>query len=196
MGPLTFVRTRRHPLLTAVAFAAPLVIGAGLLRHFAGSCHRASQPVASTPPLTIAPLPTITARGPRPAIEPRAVLGRYWFDRLPENERDAVVTQLFLGGGIAIREEGSYWRSTTEYFDLERRGNTLALASLHDGKKSEPTFAIAYCDEKPPFDLCLTLEGGDGGTRKLYGFSYGEDLAKALPKGGAGSARFSRMRPE
>lgn len=183
MGLFAFLRTRRRPALTAALLATPLVVGAGLLFRFGSPCP--TSVVAKTPPV-------ISTHGPRPAIEPRAVLGRFWFDRLPENERDPVLTYLFLGGGLAIREEGSFWRSTTEYFDLERRGTTLALASLHDGKKSEPTFSIAYCDDKAPFDLCLTLEGGGEGTRKLYGFSHGEDLAKALPKGATGSARFSR----
>ena len=187
MGPLSFLRTRRRPLLTAALLGTPLVLGGAIAFRLARPCPLvagdSSQP------------PAMAARGPRPVIEPRAVLGRYWFDRLPENERDSVLTYLFFGGGLAVREEGSYWRSTTEYFDLERRGAVLDLTSLHDGKKSSPTFRIEHCDEKPPFDLCLLLEGGEG-PRKLYGFSYGEDLARALPKGGAGSNRFTRASRE
>jgi hypothetical protein len=176
-------------LLTAALLAAPLVVGAGLLQRLV-SGHQGASSAAVGAPAAVAP------RGPAPAIEPRAVLGRYWFDRLPENDRDPVLTYLFLGGGVAIREEGSFWRSTTEYFDLERRGTTLALMSLHDGKKSEPTFRLERCDEKPPFDLCLTLEGGGEAARKLYGFTYGEDLMRSLPKGGAGSTRFAKARTE
>lgn len=188
MGLLTFVRTRRRPMLTALLLGAPLLVGAGLVRGVPSPWSRRAPPTMT--PASLAP------RAPLPAIEPRAVLGRYWFDRLPENERDPVLTYLFLGGGVAIREEGSFWRSTTEYFDLERRGTTLALASLHDGKKTDPTFRLERCEDLPPFDLCLTLEGGGEATRKLHGFSYGDDLARALPKGGAGSVRFTRAQAE
>jgi hypothetical protein len=191
MGLLAFLRTRRRPVLTALLLATPLVAGAVALQRFAAPCDVGTR-AAQTPDATRTP----RTPGPSPLVEPRAVLGRYWFDRLPENERDSVSTYVFLAGGLAVREDGSFWRSTTEYFDLERRGNALSLASLHDGKKAELTFSIERCDDKPPFDLCLTLEGGGEAQRKLYGFTYGEDLSRALPRGGTGSARFARARGE
>src|SRR5258708_5509299 len=92
-----------------------------------------------------------------PLGNPRAVLGRVWFDRYPDKTTDEVQIWIWLGGGIGIHETGSFWRTTFDVFEFERQGDKLSMIYLQDKKTAETRVSITACEEKPPFDLCLDL---------------------------------------
>ncbi|MEZ4263741.1 MAG: hypothetical protein R3B36_31905 [Polyangiaceae bacterium] len=108
--------------------------------------------------------------------DPKEILGRVWFDKLPATRKDPVDVWIFLGGGIGIEDKGSFYKFTIEMFDLERRGSELEIAFLQDGKKAKTTFDIKPCDDKPPFNRCLTFSPPLRGVSKLYGFAYDDEM--------------------
>jgi hypothetical protein len=112
---------------------------------------------------------------------PRAVLGRVWFDRYPEKAADEAQVWIWFGGGIGIHETGSYFRSSFDFFEFERQGDKLSMTYLQDRKTAETRFKIAPCDEKPPFDLCLDLTTSLGGRTRYYGFGDLDDMATRIP---------------
>lgn len=112
----------------------------------------------------------------------RAILGRLWFDKLPESSRDSVHLWLWLGGGVGLHESGSRYRFNLELFDFERAGSKVDMRYFQDGKRIQTGFKIERCDDLPPFDLCLALDEAPGdGPRKLYGFDYDNDLNDNIP---------------
>lgn len=112
----------------------------------------------------------------------RAILGRIWFDKLPESSRDSVHVWLWLGGGIGLHEVGSRVRFSLDLFDFERAGSKVDMKYFQDGKRVQTGFKIEKCDEQPPFDLCLTFDQAPGsGPKKLYGFDYDDDLDSHVP---------------
>jgi hypothetical protein len=115
------------------------------------------------------------------AGDPRLVLGRIWFDRLPKSRTEDVTVGIWFGGGIGLYDTGSAWRSTIDIFEFERRGDALDMTFLHDKKKSSVKFKITRCDEKPPFDLCLDLDNPPRGPKRLYGFSREDEGASKVP---------------
>lgn len=126
----------------------------------------------------------VGARGsaqPEPFGNPRAVLGRVWFDRLPEKLTDEAQVWIWFGGGIGIHETGSYWRTSMDVFEFERQGDKLSMTFLQDKKTAESRFTIASCSEKPPFDLCLDLKNALGGRTRYYGFGDADDMANRIP---------------
>jgi hypothetical protein len=116
-----------------------------------------------------------------PLGNPRAVLGRVWFDRYPEKAADEIQVWIWLGGGIGIHETGSYWRLSTDIFEFERQGDKLSMTYLQDKKTAETRVSITTCDEKPPFDLCLDLTSALGGRKRYYGFGDVDDMAARIP---------------
>ncbi len=117
------------------------------------------------------------------AKNPRLILGRAWFDRMPEKRTDAVDLWIFFGGGIGIHENGSRYRATFEIFEIERQGSKLEIQYLHEKKKLTTSFTVEPCHDKPHFNLCLTLKDMPGGPLKLYGFEYDDDMDAAIPWG-------------
>ncbi len=112
----------------------------------------------------------------------RAILGRAWFDRLPEKSRDPFHLWFWFGGGMGIHESGSRFRFSLDVFEFERKGSAVDMRYLHDARRVESGFKIENCDDLPPFDLCLTFDKAVGdGPKKLYGFDYDDDLAKNVP---------------
>jgi hypothetical protein len=118
---------------------------------------------------------------PTARAAPRDLLNRVWFDRLPERRTDDVTIGIFLGGGVGLFDTGSAYRASFELFEFERRSADLDLVFLHDKKRGTVTYKVSACDEKPPFDLCLTLEGAPRGPKRLYGFSDDDDEAAKVP---------------
>jgi hypothetical protein len=110
----------------------------------------------------------------------RAILGHAWFDKWPASAREESTFALFLPGGIILYDEGTAYRSTVEFLEFERRGKTIEYKFLQDGRKGELTFTVERCDERPPFDLCLTLSAAPKGPKKLYGFASSQDEAAML----------------
>lgn len=116
-----------------------------------------------------------------PASDPKAILGRVWFDKLPSKRSDEVTYAIWLGGGIGVYERGSSYRGSFEIFEFERRGNKVDMVFLQDKKKAEASFEIKRCDDNPPFNLCLTFAEAPRGPKTLYGFAYDEDESAAVP---------------
>ncbi len=111
------------------------------------------------------------------AIDPRKILGRGWFDSLPQKRTDVIKLYFFGGGGIGIYEEGSSFRYSVDVFELERNANKISMTFLHDKKTAQVTFTITSCDELPPFDLCLDLPNSPRGPKRYYGFDDNDDYA-------------------
>jgi hypothetical protein len=109
------------------------------------------------------------------ASSPRAILSRAWFDRYPEKATEEFTVQIFFAGGEGFYRRGSMYRTSFEFFDFERRGNQLDMTLLQDKKSKTSGFEVKACDEKPPFDLCLTIKDPLLGPKQLYGFAYEDD---------------------
>jgi hypothetical protein len=121
------------------------------------------------------------SEGPRAeAKDPRMILGRLWFDRLPRSRTDTVDLWIFLGGGIGLEEKGAYWRSSIDFFDFERQGSRLDITFLHDKAKQAVAFEITSCDE-PPFDLCVDFKEPLRGQKRLYSWGDDEDMERNVP---------------
>ncbi len=112
---------------------------------------------------------------------PRAVLGRVWFDRLPEKATDEVQIWIWFSSGVGLHESGSVWRSSFDFFEFERQGDKLSMVYLQDKKTAETKITVASCDDKPPFDLCLDLSNALGGNKRYYGFGDADDMASRIP---------------
>lgn len=115
------------------------------------------------------------------ARDPKQILGRIWFDHLPKNRSDDVTIALWLAGGIGIYDKGSAWRSTIDVFEFERRKDMLDMTFLHDKKSATTKFTIKACDDKPPFDVCVTFDDAPRGPKTLYGFSRDDEMDRAVP---------------
>jgi hypothetical protein len=112
----------------------------------------------------------IEAQAPK---DPRSILSRVWFDHYPAGRADDTQIWIFLGGGIGLYEKGSMYRASYDIFEFERQGSKLEIKFLHDEKDAATKFQVTSCDEKPPFDLCLTFDDPPRGPKKLY--SWGDD---------------------
>lgn len=148
----------RRPLAAlALLAASSIAIGGAAISAFTASNHDAAD------------------------LNPRLVLNRIWFDRLPEKRGDEVQFWLFFAGGVSLHEKGSTYRWTDEIFDFERQGDKLLMKSLHDGKSVETKFTITRCDEKPPFDVCLDLADSPRGPKRYYGFGDDDEESSRVP---------------
>lgn len=144
----------------------------------------ARRPLLALAVAAAAPILAITAATASlttTAGNPRAVLGRVWFDRYPEKLTDEAQIWIWFGGGIGIHDTGSFWRQTTDVFEFERQGDKLSMVYLQDKKPAETRFSITTCDEKPPFDLCLDLTNALGGSKRYYGFGDADDMTARIP---------------
>jgi hypothetical protein len=114
------------------------------------------------------------------ASSPRAILSRAWFDRYPEKANEEFTVEVFFAGGTGFYRRGSMYRTNFEFFDFERRGNQLDMTLLQDKKTKTSGFEVKVCDDKPPFDLCLTMKDPLLGPKQLYGFAYEDDESLVL----------------
>jgi hypothetical protein len=126
-------------------------------------------------------------KGPAAVLDgnPRAILNRLWFDKLPRRRSDETDMWIFFSGGIGLEDKGSYFRSTFDLFELERQKDSLDIVFLHDKKKAQTKFTVKSCDEKPPFDLCLVLDTPLKGVSKLYSWGDDDDMDRFVPWGSA-----------
>jgi len=115
------------------------------------------------------------------AKDPRLVLRRPWFDRLPKKRTDEIELWIFFGGGFGLHDKGSMWRSTVDFFDFERRGSTVDIVFLQDKKKQVAPFEIVECHDKPPFDLCLDVKDPLRGKTRLWSWDDDADMDAAVP---------------
>jgi hypothetical protein len=113
-------------------------------------------------------------------LQPRAILNRVWFDKYPDKPRETTQLWIFLSGGIALYERGSYYRVAMEIFDFERQNDRMVITSLQDKKSVTTPFKIERCDQEP-FDLCLTIDTPARGPKTLYGFSHRGDQEAHAP---------------
>ena len=112
---------------------------------------------------------------------PELLQERLWLDRLPEEPSDRFALWLFVDDGYGFYRQGSGFRFQVDVVGYERKDDRLAITVLEDRKKKEARFSIRRCDEKPPFDLCLTFDSAPLGPTKLYGFSDSEQAARRMP---------------
>lgn len=152
-----------------------------LLRLAARRPLTALAVLCASPLILLAIVTGARAHQEQPLGNPRAVLGRVWFDRLPEKASDEIQAWIWLAGGIGIHETGSYWRLSTDLFEFERQGDKLSMTYLQDKKTTETRVTITACDEKPPFDLCLDLSSALGGRKRYYGFGDLDDMTAHVP---------------
>ena len=115
------------------------------------------------------------------AKDPRQVLRRPWFDRLPKARTDEVDIWWFSGAGIGMHDRGSQWRSTLDLFDFERQSSRLSITFLQDKKRLDVPFEVVSCSDKPPFDLCLDVQEPLRGKKRLYSFSDDDEMDAAVP---------------
>lgn len=160
---LLFAARRPLVALLSLILALTLLVGAGARALLSGSSGEVEQDAGN----------------------PRAILGRVWFDRYPEKRIEDIQIFIFLGGGIGIYEKGSAFRSSFDIFEFERQGDKVAMTFLHDKKAAETKFTVSACDDKPPFDLCLDLQDSPRGPKRYYGFGDEEDMARTVPWGRA-----------
>ena len=157
----------RRPLLAlTAAVAIPIALGAtifGATRHDAKSANN-----------------DVTIEEGTLDSNPRAVLGRVWFDKYPEKARDELQIWIWFGGGIGIHESGTFYRYAMEIFEFERQADKLSMTYLQDNKKVETKFKVTKCDEKE-FDLCLDLTTSLGGHKRYYGFGNVDDMNARVP---------------
>jgi len=151
----------RHPLKSlGVALAAPLLVGLALVT-------RSSTPAAST--------------AVAPADSPDLLARRLWLDSYPDAPTDKFSLWLFVDDGIGIFRKGSGFRFLIDVVEYDQKGDRLSVKILEENKKKETRYTIKSCNEKPPFDLCLTFENAPLGSAKFYGFKDSEQLARRLP---------------
>ncbi len=55
------------------------------------------------------------------------------------------------------------------------------MTFLHDKKATTTKFSVKACDDKPPFNLCVTLDDAPRGPKTLYGFAYDDEMDRAIP---------------
>lgn len=115
------------------------------------------------------------------ARDPRLVLSRPWFDKMPSKRTDVTDLWFFFAGGIGLEDKGSYFRSSTDVFEFERQGAKLDVKFLQDGAKATLKFEVTRCDEKPPFDLCLTFAEPFRGITRLYSWDDDADMDAHVP---------------
>lgn len=131
-----------------------------------------------TPGQTASTSSGLTAVAP---ASPELLEERLWLDKLPEDPSDKFALWLFVDDGYGFFRQGSGFRFLVDVVGYERKGDRLSLTVLEDKKKKETRYTIRPCDEKPPFDLCLTFENAPLGPSKLYGFKDSEQTARRLP---------------
>jgi hypothetical protein len=113
--------------------------------------------------------------------DPKLILGRVWFSKLPKKRSDDCDVWIFLAGGIALYESGSFWRSSIELYEFERRGATLDIRALQDKKQLTTSFEIAATQDNTPFDITLSLKDSPRGPKKYYAFSHDEEMDAEIP---------------
>ena len=113
--------------------------------------------------------------------DPRLVLRRPWFDKLPQKRTDEIELWIFMGGGYGIHDKGSVYRSTIDFFDFERQGSKVEIVFLQDKKKQSVPFEIVPCHDKPEFDLCLDLKEPLRGHTRLWSWDDDADMDRHVP---------------
>lgn len=134
--------------------------------------------------LPVAPLALWLAPARAPVVSPHnpsLLQERLWLDRLPDAPSDKFALWLFVDDGFGFFRQGSGFRFLVDVVEYQQKSDQLAVTILEDRRKKETRFSIRPCDEKPPFDLCLTFENAPLGPTKLYGFSDAEQAARRLP---------------
>ncbi len=160
---------------------APMSLRLRLLKAAARRPLLALAVTCAVPILGVAAGASLATDAGPAAGNPRAVLGRVWFDKYPEKATDEAQIWIWLGGGIGLHETGSYWRSSMDLYEFERQGDKLSMTYLQDKKTVETRFKVTECDEKPPFDLCLDLTAPLGGRTRYYGFGDLDDMGARIP---------------
>jgi hypothetical protein len=151
--------TARHPL-AAVAFALAVLLSP-LVAVLGRQCAARSTAAITD--------------------DPGLIVERLWLDSYPQEPTDKLAIWLFLDNGFGIFRTGSSLRFVVDVVSHDRSGDRLSVTILEENKKKETRYSIKSCDDKPPFDLCLTFESPPLGPAKLYGFKDETELARRFP---------------
>ncbi len=118
----------------------------------------------------------------RVASDPSLVDGRLWVDSRPDKHTDYVHAVVFLSdANLGLFERASSYDRRLELFEMTRDSRTVKLTFPQTDRSATFTFSVRECDERKPFDLCLTLSSNPwGGPTAYYGFSRPEDEHEAL----------------
>lgn len=119
--------------------------------------------------------------GPAANESESLLFDRVWLDRYPEEPRDELALWVFLSDGIGAYQQGSAFRGSFDVFALERQDDALELSWMQDEVVDRTRFTVERCDERPPFDLCLTLESPARGPSRYYGLSDEQAEAAHFP---------------
>lgn len=112
------------------------------------------------------------------SAHPRALINRLWFDRYPGEPRDEVDLIIFFGSGFGMYEHGSRYKSSIEFFEFERRGNSIDVHFFQDDSRAKTKFDITPCSEDRNFDLCVDFKSSPRGPKRYYSWGRdGDDVA-------------------
>lgn len=145
---------RQRPALALVPLALTAALGGGLWHKYVAS---------------------------NTAVDPGLLVNRVWFDRLPEQPTQDFGRWAFLDAGYGFHGEGSAFRFNVDIVEFDRQGDKLKVTFLQDERVVSTRFKIDRCDDKPPFDACLTFDQSPGGPKKLYAFLDEGDEQARLP---------------
>ncbi|MCS6900004.1 MAG: hypothetical protein RMJ98_09890 [Myxococcales bacterium] len=123
----------------------------------------------------------LLAKAPLTPTNPDLLQDRLWLDKFPEEPTDKFSLWLFIDDGYGFYRQGSGFRFQVDVVSYERKRDLLHITLLEDRKKKETRYTLRPCDEKPPFDLCLTFDNPPLGPAKFYGFSDSEQTTHRLP---------------
>lgn len=113
---------------------------------------------------------------------PELLTERLWLDSYPEKPTDKVAIAYFLEDNeFGIFRSGSSYRFQIDVLEYAAKGDRLNVTFLEDNKKKDARFAIKACNDKPPFDLCLTFDKSPFGPAKFYGFKDSDQAARRMP---------------
>ena len=117
----------------------------------------------------------------RDKADPSLLLDRVWIDKIPEAYTDYMNAFLALEDHpVGIFQKASAYHIEAELFQFKRKDNKVHLLFPQTGKKKSFSYKISYCDEVPPFDLCLDLSKNPwAGPKRYYGDSE-EHVGEAL----------------
>lgn len=150
--------------------------------------HRVASIVTIASVLALLVVPFAFCNGADPSVVARdsershLVLDRVWFDRYPDEPRTQISVWLWLSSGVGLYQQGSSYRASFDIFEFARNGRDLEMTFLHDDEEARSGFAVEPCDQEPPFDLCLTLEGAARGPARYYSFSDQNAAGRELPE--------------
>jgi hypothetical protein len=101
------------------------------------------------------------------------LLNQVWVERLPVDDRDIVQHFVLIDhrqGKVGAFSRSSQWRASIEVIRWELNGSKLDMYFPQSRLRAYTTVKTWECEgEAPaPFELCMSMTDGKGGSRTLY----------------------------